>query len=418
MEKATGKAQAQASYELLEVWNLKENVKALVFDTTASNTGWNQDAAKTLEKLLDHKLFYNACRHHVYKLVIEAAYYCLFGDLSGPEDANFISFKTCWPKIDKSRNYRLLDVSSKFLQNRKKKIIYELQEIIKKEKRTKESFIRGDYKQCAENTLALLGAAPFNFFLHKPGATSRARWIGQVLYCQKMFLWADQLSYDSEFLEKLQRINVFIAFFNVPALLKSSIGLDAPINDLTFLQEMLRYKKEDSAVADAAFMKLSAHQWYLTEEIVAFSFFSQHSYLTNEVKESMALRLLSMSPPDEFRRGVPVFKRVIDEDSKLIDFIGPETWFIFDALNLDKNWLYDSPGSWSCNESFKKGRKFAANIKVVNDAAERGVKLHSDYAAILTENEKQRASLLQVVEKHRKQYVNFKKSTLALTSTD
>ena len=73
-----------------------------------------------------------------------------------------------------------------------------------------------------------------------------------------MFLWADQLSYDSEFLEKLQRINELIAFFYVPAWLKSSIGLDAPINDLTFLQEMLRYKK--SAVADAAFMKLSAHQ--------------------------------------------------------------------------------------------------------------------------------------------------------------
>ena len=161
--------------------------------------------------------------------------------------------------------------------------------------------------------------------------------MGQVLYCQKMFLWADQLSYDSEFLEKFQRITVFIAFFYVPAWFKSSIGLDAPINDLTFLLEMLRYKKEDPAVADAAFMKLSAHQWYLTEEIVAFSFLSQHSYLTNEVKGSMALRLLSLSPPDEFRRGIPVFKRVIDEDSKLIDFIGPETWFIFDALDLDKN---------------------------------------------------------------------------------
>ena len=85
---------------------------------------------------------------------------------------------------------------------------------------------------------------------------------------------------------------------------------------------------------------------------------------------------------------------------------------------MGKNWLYDSPGSWSCNESFKKGRKFVANIKVVDDAAERGVKLHSDYAAILTENEKQLASLLQLVEKHRKQYVDFKKSTLALTSTD
>ena len=112
--------------------------------------------------------------------------------------------------------------------------------------------------------------------------------------------------------------------------------MDALINDLTFLQDVLRYKKENPAVADTAFMKRSAHLWYLTEEIVAFSFFSQHSYRSNEVKESMAVKLLSMSPPDEFRWGIPVCKQVIDEDSKLIDFIEPETCFIFDALNLDK----------------------------------------------------------------------------------
>ena len=36
-------------------------------------------------------------------------------------------------------------------------------------------------------------------------------------------------------------------------------------------------QKTNPAVADVAFMKLSAHKWYLTEEMVAFSFFSQHS---------------------------------------------------------------------------------------------------------------------------------------------
>ena len=43
----------------------------------------------------------------------------------------------------------------------------------------------------------------------------------------------------------------------------------------------------------------------------------------------------------------------------------------------------------TANESFKKGQNFVANIKVVNDAAERTVKLYSDYAAILTEHEDQ-----------------------------
>ena len=230
-------------------------------------------------------------------------------------------------------------------------------------------------------------------------------------------MWADQLSYDSDFLAKLHRINLFIALFYVPAWLKCSIGLDAPMNDLTFLQDMISYKEEDPAVADAAFNKLSSHQWYLTEEIVAFSFFSQHSSLTNEIRESMALRVLSIVPPQKYRRGVPLFKRNIDKHSQLLDFIGPETWFIFETLKLDTAWLYDLPELWPTYDSFVKGQKFAANVKVVNDVAERGVKLYSDYAAILTDNEVQRESLLQVVEKHRKQFADFKKSTLAHSSS-
>ena len=226
-------------------------------------------------------------------------------------------------------------------------------------------------------------------------------------------MWSNQMCYDHEFIKKLHRINLFIALFYVPAWLKCSVGIDAPVNDLTFFHDMLRYRKEDPTVADTAFNKLSSHQWYLTQETVAFSFFSEHPLLTSKVKESMAFQLLSISPPDEFRRGIPVFKRYIDRCSKLCDFIGPETWFIFECLRMDKDWLYEKPEQWAANESFKKAQKFVSNIKVVNDAAERTVKLYSDYAAILTENEEQRASLLQVVEKHRKQVGDFTKSTLA-----
>ena len=95
LEKASGTAQVDASYDLLEVWNLKQHVKALVFDTTISNTGWNNIAAKCLKKLLDQKLFYNACRHHtrICEFIIGAVYTCLFGDSSAPDDANFKCFQ-------------------------------------------------------------------------------------------------------------------------------------------------------------------------------------------------------------------------------------------------------------------------------------------------------------------------------------
>ena len=39
LERATGKAQAEASFEMLELWQLEDKVRALVFDTTASDSG-------------------------------------------------------------------------------------------------------------------------------------------------------------------------------------------------------------------------------------------------------------------------------------------------------------------------------------------------------------------------------------------
>ena len=54
-------------------------------------------------------------------------------------------------------------------------------------------------------------------------------------------------------------------------MLKCNIDMDTSINDLTFLHDMLRYKNEDSTVADTALNKLSSHQWYLKQETVAFS---------------------------------------------------------------------------------------------------------------------------------------------------
>ena len=182
--------------------------------------------------------------------------------------------------------------------------------------------------------------------------------MGKVLYCLKTLMWSDQLSCDGEFVKKLQRMNLFIALFYVPAWLKCNIGMDAPINDVNFLHDMLMYKNEDPTTPDSAFNKLSLHQWYLKQEMVAFSFFSQHPLLTNKMKESMAFQLLSILPPHEFCRGIPAFKTNINRCSKLCDFIGPETWFIFECLRMDKDWFYDKQEQWTAYESFKKCQNF------------------------------------------------------------
>ena len=56
--------------------------------------------------------------------------------------------------------------------------------------------------------------------------------------------------------------------------------------------------------------------------------------------------------------------------------------------------------TWHAYESYGTVQDFVCSVKVVNNAAERDVKLHSDYAAILIDNGKQCESLPQVVEQH------------------
>ena len=70
---------------------------------------------------------------------------------------------------------------------------------------------------------------------------------------------------------------------------------------------------------------------------------------------------------------------------------------------------------WPSDPAFVVAEKFVRSVKVVNDAAERGVKLVSDFATVITTDPVQRAWLLQGVEEHRKQFPAFDKKTLNAT---
>ena len=111
----------------------------------------------------------------------------------------------------------------------------------------------------------------------------------------------------------------------------------------------------------------------------------------------MADRLLLMPRPDKFRQGIPVLRQPVDQNTHLIDLVGPESWFIFEALGLKHDWLRKHVTEWDMSTSYQEMKSFVNSVKVVNDAAERGVKLNTDYAAILTDDPQQRERILQAV---------------------
>ena len=162
------------------------------------------------------------------------------------------------------------------------------------------------------------------------------------------------MSYDDVPIAKLRRINLFLALFYVPARLSSSIGSTAAFNDFLFLENMSQYEKFDSAVAQAASKKLAKHRWYLEKETVVYVLFSDHPAITNGDKREMAQRLLNVPKPESFRSGLPVSNRPLMPSTKLSDLLGPESWFIFHALDLGFEWLIESSELWNSFKSFRR----------------------------------------------------------------
>ena len=69
---------------------------------------------------------------------------------------------------------------------------------------------------------------------------------------------------------------------------------------------------------------------------------------------------------------------------------------------------------WSSDEGYTQMLHQVRHLKVVNDIAERGVKLATDCIAKLTKNEAQRQYLYQVVEKQRQELPVIDKKGLKL----
>ena len=61
---STGLAQSIAVKDELIKGSVDGKVCGCVFDTTASNTGRNQEACVRLQNVLGRQIFFYACRHH------------------------------------------------------------------------------------------------------------------------------------------------------------------------------------------------------------------------------------------------------------------------------------------------------------------------------------------------------------------
>jgi hypothetical protein len=83
-------------------------------------------------------------------------------------------------------------------------------------------------------------------------------------------------------------------------------------------------------------------------------------------------------------------------------FVTKRSLNLFESLQLSQEFLSAPVNTWTDRSDYNAARQVVRALKVVNDCAERAVRLATDFNEVLTKSDEQRQLLYQVVEHHRK----------------
>lgn len=287
-----------------------------------------------------------------------------------------------------------------------------------------QSFTRGDYKELVGLCLLLVtkGSEPVNFKMVYPGALHRARWMAKLIYTLKIVLLSGlieeqlpraQIATKSQ-ISKLERFAIFTVAVYVPWWLVCPVPASAPLNDLNLIKTLAEFAPHDALLVTNARVALSRHTWYLTEELVPLTLFS--SQVNNSTKEDMRKALLCQEGTEVTKRvglnhggyGKPHLPPVPDSSTALVDLIGPDSSRFFTIIGLPYQFIHTSASEWADHEDYINMTQVVNKFQVVNEAAERGVKLCHDFLNV-ARNENRFQEVLQVVENDRLRVPNQRK---------
>lgn len=425
MNDGKGETVASKIIEVLHDWSVDtNNITCCCFDTTAANTGHNDGAIVHLQSYFGKPLLWIACRHHIAEVILSHVFNKLeIENSTGPEISIFTRFRQVFPLL--SRTPELLNCiysNAPQIVTREINLLTSLKSLLTKK------FVRDDYREFLELAIIFLerGDTYSSEYIFKCcGAIHKARWMAKAIYAMKMVLYKDELEkreidfFEEGQYEKLVRFVMFILHFYVQYWIECPLSAKAPQNDLQLYKNLTHYRMVDEEVADAAIHGLKLQSWYLSEELVGLSLFDET--LPVEVKSAVAESMLQFVPmsnrlPNRHGRafGKPCSPEDISFTTQLCDLVGPNSSFFFKALNLSPDFLGEPSSDWPYIPCYMEGVAKIKSLNVINDAAERSVKMSSDFLSAAKIETRYQATL-QVVENNRMELPNLraKKQTVS-----
>ena len=259
-----------------------------------------------------------------------------------------------------------------------------------------------------------LGGEVPNFSFKLPGPDHHARWMSKGIYFLKLNLLKNVFKMSEEEKDKVSRIAEFIILFYAKLWFTSPLAASAARYDLEFMSGITDYRLVDPSLSFHVLKSCYRHLWYLVSELIPLVLVD--SGLEDFEREKVAKAIYAQERK-EIKPGKPAFP-VLEFGAKevrkdLSVLVGPESWLVFDILGLSgpQDWLLADPSTWDLYPEYEQLQIFTRNLVVVNDLAERGIHLATDYINRV-ESAEQREALFQVVEDFRGKVKNLNKKSL------
>jgi len=136
-----------------------------------------------------------------------------------------------------------------------------------------------------------------------------------------------------------------------------------------------------------------------------------------DARRDLADKLLAMKPDavvlsSQERLGTEFGKHRFPTSVTLTtvaDFVMSDSWYVFYLLQLDPQFLTEDVATWPSLVAYQSSLINLRALNVVNDCAERGVKLSSDFLSS-AKGEEQYQNVRQVVQQDRKRQQNIRRS--------
>lgn len=423
---------ADLTSDLLVSWKCADNIVNMTFDTTASNTGSVTAACVSIQQKLGKALLWSACRHHVGEIILTHVFQHLQIETSkSPEVTLFSRFRKHFDLPPHTTDQPMSKLDPGFFTGAAKDVVTVLKGEVLQKAQTELSIRRDDYLEFIELCMMFLDGVEEGKVItfKRPGALHKARWMAKLLYSIKICLLEQHIAIlppgTVTTKRQVAKIRDFVNFATViysSWWMSCNSAVDAPWHDLKLICSLLQYNAVNSTVASSALSAFKNHLWYLTAEMVPLSLFSQLVPATE--RRELADRLLaiepSTAPAKPVKRlgsgfGKPVFPSEITESTKLADLIGPDSWYTIHILEIDMSFFAEDVESWPGNRAYETSMANVLTVNVINDCAERGVKLSSDFLSS-ARSEEHYQNVLQVVEHDRKRQPDLRKKTELIRS--